>query len=365
MLLSNPFYGAFGLDIGDLSLKLAQLRRERSLFGQPHFQTTDIRTVALPPGLIVNGEIQQPELVRRKLLRLLGKDGGVKPIRAPWVVADLPEPKTFLKLIDIEGPAAGVTEEDVIYQTRKHLPYEVEETYLDWQIVSPPDEQKMTHVLVGAAPKVIADSYTYLLESVGLNIIALEIEGMSIVRSLITRSKDYQGEARAILDLGATRSSLIIYDQGSIQFSTSFNFSGEIMTIAIGQALHLDYAEAERLKIQNGLNHDPANPRYSTVVAGLINGLVTDIERTFDFYKDRFKETNPITHITMCGGLANLKNLDAVLSNKLKIGAAPGNTWKNIMTKDISAEQRQRGSSLVSALGLALRAAEHPIPLHI
>lgn len=365
MFITNPFAGAFGLDIGDLSLKLVQLYKEHSVFGGERFRISEIRTVTLPPGLIVNGEIQQPEMVRHKLLHLLGQDGSVKKISSPWVVADLPEPKTFLKLIDIELPYNGIAEEDVVYQARKHLPYEVEETYLDWQVVTPDDGRKQSRILIGAVPKVTADSYTYLLESVGLNVLALEIEGLCIARSLITRSKDYQGEARAILDLGATRASILIYDQGSIQFSTSFNFSGEIMTIALTQALHLEYEEAEKLKIANGLTQAPKHPKYATVMSRLISNLVVEINAALDFYKERFSDTNPVTHITMCGGLSNLKNLDTVLSNKLKISTAGGNAWKNILLRGITPAEREQGLTLVSALGLGLRAVEHPLPTRI
>ena len=91
----NPFDDAFGLDIGDLSLKLIQLSVSQKK-GSPIYKIKNSRQIALPAGYIVNGEIQQPEMVRKKLLQLLDKEGYGKKITSPWVVADLPEPKTFL-----------------------------------------------------------------------------------------------------------------------------------------------------------------------------------------------------------------------------------------------------------------------------
>ena len=113
MLLRNPFAGALGLDIGDLSIKLVQLTSS-AFYERQYFKIKESRSTHLPPGLIVNGEIQQPELVRKKLLYLLGKDGGnFKAIRSSWVVANLPEPKTFLKLIDVETSDNELTSVDV------------------------------------------------------------------------------------------------------------------------------------------------------------------------------------------------------------------------------------------------------------
>ncbi|MEK7212874.1 MAG: pilus assembly protein PilM, partial [Patescibacteria group bacterium] len=360
---SNPFIGAFGLDIGDLSIKLIQLERRRNWRLQKQFRIKEVRSVTLPAGYIVGGEIQQPEMVRQKLLYLLGKDakkGHYKKIASPYVVVDLPEPKTFLKLISIDLPQEELTEEDVFYQAKKHLPFELEETYLDWQFVSEGSVPgKSSRVLIGAAPKTIADSYTYLLESVGLSPVALEIEALSLVRALITAGKSYEGEARGILDLGATRSSFIVYDEGTVQFSTSLTFSGELVNTALIQGLKIDYLAAEELKIKNGLTYDPKHPAYLKIVSDLVEKLAEEISRTLLFYKQHFSSQNPITHLTLGGGMANFKNLDNILSRKLKIAAHPGQAFKNLGSAYLDHLTQEQALTFVSAIGLSLRAAHN------
>lgn len=364
MFLGNPFPEAFGLDISDLSIKLVQLRQHRPLRKPVFFSIQNIRSAHLAPGCIVNGEIQQPEIVRKKIIHLLGKDHNAlyPAIKSPWVVASLPEPKTFLKLIDITTPAAELSYDEVSFYASKHLPFELEETYLDWQLIDPEDHRgKMSQVLIGGVPKVIADSYTYLLEAAGLSPLALEIESVAIARAMITGTKDYAGVGRAILDLGAARSSIIVYDKNSIQFSTTLAFSGELVTAALAQGLNINYEMAEKIKIQNGVTYDAANPHYGTIVDDLVDQLVAEIKRVLLFYKEHFSETNPIDHITICGGFANFKNLDTILSAKLHISAQPGNAWKNISLASVTEEKRIQGLRLPCALGLALRAAENPL----
>jgi len=359
MFLSNPFYGAFGLDIGDLSIKLIQLVRHRRFRKPPYFSIAELRTVNLPPGYIVDGELQQPEMVRKKILYLLGKDGGkYRPLRSPWVVADLPEPKTFLKLIEIESPPDQITLDDVNYHARRHLPYELEETYLDWHVINVGNQNaKTAQVLIGAVPKITADSYTYLLDSVGLSPLTLEIEAIALARSLITADKSYEGEARIILDLGATRSGLVIYDNNSIQFSATLHFSGEILTTAIAQELKINYEQAETIKIANGLTYDPANPNYLSVISAMVDNLIVEIQKNITFYQEHFSLTNPVTHITMCGGLAKLKNVDNVLSQKLNISTHPGHPWKNLLNPVFMEKDNLDASNMASAIGLGLRAA--------
>ncbi len=91
MFLPDPLEGAFGLDIGELSIKLVQLKCRRHFSRPPSFSVKEIRSIAISPGCIMNGELLQPEIVRKKLLHLLGRDGyGFSPIKSPWAVVDLP-----------------------------------------------------------------------------------------------------------------------------------------------------------------------------------------------------------------------------------------------------------------------------------
>jgi len=360
MFLTHPFHGAFGLDIGDLSIKLIALKPKWKYKHGRYFEVAEMRSISLPPGYIVNGEIQQPEMVRRKILKMLSKTESRKAIKTPWVVADLPEPASFLKMIELEIPEEELTEDDIKFQAKKHLPLDLDKAYIDWQVIkSENNHTKYTKVLLAAAEKNMADIYTYLLESIGLSPLALEFEGIAVARAMITATKNYEGEARTILDLGATRSSLIIYDQDSIQFTQNLDFSGEILTTAIAQELKMEHAKAEKIKIENGLAHNSKYPRYIKIVSEMADKLVDEINEALNFYQGHFDSTNKITHITMCGGLANLKNLDKVLSKKLTIETAPGRAWKNLLHPKKDYLCQVDGLPYSSAIGLALRASTY------
>jgi type IV pilus assembly protein PilM len=365
MFLTNPFPGAFGLDIGDSSVKLVQLKKRHALNRPAYFFPENLRSVSLPTGVVINGEIQQPEIVRKKILHLLGRDGAYPKIDAPWVVASLPEPQTFLKLIDIPTPPKDLMSDEISFHATKHLPFELSDTYLDWQTLNQNADDSISHVLLAASPKSIADSYTYLLEASELTPLALEAEAIAIARSLITSTKDYTGMARALLDIGGARSSIIIYDHECIQFSKNLNFTGEMFTTAVAQGLKIEREEAEKLKLNHGVRFSKEHPNYITVVDTMIAKLVDEIRATLRFYDEHFSDANPVTHITMCGGSSNITDLDIVLSQKIKISARPGNVWKNLapkeVTDEITDEEKRRGLSYAATIGLALRAIKNPL----
>lgn len=361
MFINSPFNDAFGLDMGDSSLKLVRLGKKIRLGRGAQYEVRDIRQISLPAGCIVNGEILQPELVREKIKILLNRQKDAPAIRTPWVVADLPVSKTFLKLIRISAPENEVSDETIRFEAAKHLPTDIKDMDIDWQIIKGQTQKpSATFVLLGATPKTIVDSYSNLLKSASLTPLALEVEDISIARSMITANKEYLGEARAILDLGGSRSSLIIYDKGSIQFSSSLNFSGDLIDTAIMQQLKIERAAATTLKNKNGLSYSDPYPTYLKIVTELSEKLVAGIYQATVFYRDHFFEPNPVTHITMSGGLSAMANLDKFLSDKLKIESAPGNVWKNLFNPDMETEGRD-GIAMASAIGLALRATEWPL----
>ncbi len=362
----NPFPNAFGLDIGDRSIKAVQLTNVSMRHRSPTFQLTSALSIELPKGLIENGELMKPEDVRKCIIELLNKKKGrqtkkTKSIRSPWVVANLPETQGFIKLISLEKNIADITAEDVINEAEKHVPFEPNQYYLDWEIIPQPRMAITTisHILLAAIPKRIADSYTYLLESIGLGVMALEIESLALTRAMITSKKEYTDEARLLLDIGAARTSCIVFDHDMIQFSATIPYAGNILDADIATALKISEEKAEKQKIHYGLDIRHQNKITFTILQKGTDTLIQHIKQAIDFYYSHFSNPNRITHITMSGGGSNLKLLNTILTETLGIECAPGHEWKNLgegIPDDID-EDVSRG--FATAIGLALRAADN------
>lgn len=356
----NPFPNAIGIDIGDLSIKVVQLNNISQRKRKPSYELVTARSTQIPHGLVINGILERPETIRKYLSHLLQKNNpNEKTIKTPWAVVSLPDNQGFIKLIQIDKEPNDIIEEDILIASKKHVPFQEDDYYLDWQIVPSNDNTtEYTNVLISSIPKRVADMYTYLMESLGMAVIALEIGALSSARTMITANKEYVGEARAILDIGATRSTLIIFDHDHIQFSSSLAYSGEMLTTAISQKLHISYDEAEMKKKTYGLEYQKS--KSWPILTEYTDQLVQQIQKTLDFYYSHFPNSNKVTHITMCGGGSALKNLDKILSLKLKISSKPGNVWKNLSSSKAIDLDEKKSLRFTKAVGLALRAADNP-----
>lgn len=364
-MLINPFKNAFGLDFGDRSVKLVQLSKKGVGLGKRRYKLNHASSFDLPPGLIVDGEIQRPEEVLRLLRHhLMSRNRGL--VKGPWVVTSLPETKTYVQLIKVKVDPEDekIDSRAVLEQVPSYLPFDLESVYLDWQSVDCEDVcGKERSVLLAAVPKTIADSYTYLLNIAGLSPLSMEVEATAIARAVINRGKSLKGEARGILDLGAARSSFIIYDHGVVQFSLSLPVSGQKITEAISRALKIEPAEAEKIKRECGLESKKCQGKTRKVLTETLDDLTDKIFQAINFYKLHFPDKNPLTVIRTTGGGANMPALESYLSSKLKIKVRKANPWVNLFPVDKPPMPPEESLRYATSIGLAMRALEDPILL--
>ena len=383
---------SFGLDISDLSLKIIKLKKGRKFFTLSSFGKEEIE-----PGIIKGGEIKDEKKLAEIIKEAIKKVRGGK-LKTNYVVASLPEEKAFLQVIQMPRLPEEDLKSAVIYEAENYIPTPLEEVYLDYQIV-PPIYDHLDHldILIAALPKKTVDPYLSALKLAGFVPKVLEIESLAIARALIKGGATTQ--PILLIDLGATRTSFIIFSGQSLRFTTSIPVSSTSFTEIISKNLGVTLAEAERLKIKYGLEEkikinigdEKTNIKkergkiFEALIPALID-LVQQIKRYLDYYQTHashehlppttFQKNNSNKHkpqkvvgglppdgkgiskIYLCGGGANLKGLCELLSLELKIPVEMGNPWVNILIKEkkeVPELSFEESLKYTTALGLALR----------
>lgn len=359
MAFSNK--NSIGLDIGDRSLRLIQLQK----YGKKNLLRS-FNEVSVPAGVIENGEIKKEKKLIELVNKLVKTTKG-KKIVDRHVTAVLPETKTFIKVID----AAIDSETDIKSDTGlqalaeqeivKHVPLQIEDIYIDWQILKK-QETSLT-LLVGAVPRTVSDNYLALIEKCQLTPTSLEIEAAAITRSIIAEPEQKKKDqtpagAKIIIDFGAIRTGLILYDHDTAQFTSSLSISGERITNTISSTLNLDPKKAEEAKVVCGLDPEKCEGALLKVLMQSITALVREIKKAIRYYESNFENPQPVTEILLCGGGANFIMIDQVLSKKLGIPVKLSNPAEHIISKGKITIPDKDLLSFATAIGLALRNLE-------
>jgi len=351
--VSTQKYNAFGLDISDLSLKIAKLERKGGL------KLVSFGGVDIPPKMIEGGEVKDEKTLSEIIKKCLAGVKG-KKIKTKNVILSLPEEKSFLDILQIPSVKKEDLEGTVRFEAGNHIPIALEETYFDFEeILSDSKDKKYIEVLVAAVPKNIVDSYSNSLRMANLKPLVLEVESLAITRALI--EKGISSLPLLIIDFGQTRTSFIIFAGKNLRFTSTIPISSQSLTESIARSLKIDLKEAERLKLKYGL--EDKKELFEAMVPPLTD-LIEQIRTHLDYYhshipQDRINaDGKELEKILLCGGGANLKGFVEFLTSQLRIPVQFGNPWVNILRKplkEIPELPFEQSLAYTTALGLALR----------
>lgn len=348
---------AFGLDISDLSLKIIKLKKKGRFLSLASFGETKVK-----PGIIEKGEIKDEKALAKIIKKAVAEVKGEK-LKTKYVIASLPEEKAFLQVIQLPIMEKEEVKKAVYFEAENYIPLPIDKVYLDSQVV-PQTTSSSGHlnVLIAAFPKEMIDPYVSSLKMAGLKPLALEIESQAVSRALI--KKGISSEPLLLIDLGANRTSFIIFSGRSLRFTTTVSVSSQKFTETISKYLKVDFKKAETLKIQYGIQDDVTSSKVLEALADTLINLVKQIKKYLNYYQTHSihehlpPDSRKVAKILLCGGGVNLKGLADLLSLELRLPVELGNPWVNILPqsqKEVPALPHSESLRYTTALGLALR----------
>jgi len=348
--------GAFGLDISDESFKFIQLKIRGDNVKLAAFGFGDF-----PKGLITEGEIKNEQAAADILTAALRKPAQGKLITR-FVGCSLPEEHSFIRVLQLPPMAESEVSEAIKLEIEQSIPLHINDACYDYQILNSPD-QKIQHldVLTSAAPKKMADGYISLMQKCGLRLKSLEVESVAVSRALV--EKGVSADPILIIDLGATRTSFIIFSGSGLQFTSSVPVAGNKMIEMIMEHTNTDRKEAKRLFYDVGLDKSADGGITFNIIESIIKDLVEQIKNYISFYESHSMHEHSLSgrpavkKILLCGGASNLTGLNVYLSLALKIPVEIGNPWINILKpplKEVPGMTFRMSLSYTTALGLAL-----------
>jgi type IV pilus assembly protein PilM len=341
----------FGLDISDRMLRIVSLKKKR---GDIIIEAAG--EIAVQPGIINEGDIIKPEILY-PIISSLVQSAKPKKIRSKKIVACLPERKSFIKVLDLPGET-DINDELIKSELGNHIPEDLNTMYIDWKRIS--EKPGIQSVLVGAVPMTLVDTYQDVINKANLVPHILEIESAAIVRAIINDNQSSVNAGILLIDIGLDRASFIIYDRGTIQFTSAMpEISGNLMTSLIMKTLSLTYDKAEKAKKLGGLSKTVGKGVVAKILKDQAELLIEKIQAVINYYQEHRSDQDAISEIILTGGGANIAELIPTLSSKLNIKISLGNSLAKITknNSDIVSEKNQ--SSFATAIGLALRALEY------
>lgn len=338
-----------GVDISSTSVKLLELSRSGG-----RYRVESYAVEPLPPNSVMEKNITDAQLVGEAIARAVKKSGTRTKLGACAVAGSA----VITKVISMP---ANLSEEELEGQIQieadQYIPYALDEISLDFSILGPSaSDPGRIDVLLAASRSDNVDVRVAALEVATLQARIVDVEAFALENAvaLLAAQGGAVGQAHilAVMDVGATSSTLSVLEDCKIIYTREQLFGGRQLTDEIQRRYGLSYEEAGLAKRQGGLpdNYEPE------VLRPFMESMAQEVNRALQFFYSS-SQVGTVDHVVMAGGCASIPGIDALVQSKIDTPTSIANPFANMTAAPrVRAEALANDApALMIACGLALR----------
>ena len=349
MSLFFPNRSYLGIDVGTSSIKIAELKKEAG--------KVKLLTYGFSEELQISPQ-SNPQQAASAINKICQKAGTV----SKSAVAALPTFSVFSSIINLAGVSKKDIASAVQWEAKKVIPLPLEDIILDWKKIKEDEKEKSKRkiakqnikVLLTGAPKLLVKKYIEIFKQAQINLLSLETETFSLIRSLLGNDKS----TVMIVEIGANTTDISIVDKSIPVLTRSLDIGGLTITKSISNNLNIGLERAEQFKYDMGISSmDSKQDVIPQTIIGTISPIVNEIKYTLNLFQE--KNNASVEKVVLSGGAALLTNLSNYLSKTLDINVIVGNPWSRVSCPvDLKPLLDEIGPRMSIAVGLAMREIE-------
>ncbi len=337
-----------GLDISSTSVKMLEISRQGD-----SYRVENYAVKPLPANAVVEKNINDPEVVAQ-VVKALVQSARTKVKDSAVAVAGS---SVITKLIEMPGDLnEEAMEMQISLEADQYIPYPLEEVAIDFDIQGVSEKNpEQVEVLLAACRRENVDSRASILEMADLHPKVVDVEAYTLERAFALVQEQFEDQEEqivAVLDIGATMTTLSVLIDGKTIYTREQLFGGKQLTEEIQRRYGLSSEEAGLAKKQGGLPDD----YEPEVLEPFKDAVVQQVTRSLQFFFSS-SQYNDVDHIVLAGGVASLDGLSGMIEEKLGTSVTVANPFANmsISSRVNSAMLANDAPSLMIATGLALR----------
>lgn len=354
-LFSRSNEGLMGIDISATGVKLVELAHGRS-----GYELKSMAIVPLPRDAIVENTVIDSMAVSQALLDAIEV---ARPSTRKAAIA-VSGNAVIIKTVTMPTTTEFELETQIEFEADQHVPYDIDDVYLDFEILGSVDESPdEMEVVLAACKREVVDDYQLVLSEAGIEATCVDCAVFALENALETTEASaetgVEGEvldddvapAIALVNIGANLVNINIMINGQMAFVRDQFYGGQNLTEEVQKEHNVSYQAAEEMKIERFSEISPeALERFYV-------GLTSELVRSLDFYAANHAE-HPVQKLLLSGGCSMIPDMANELEQRLGIESEIVNPFVNIKASsrkfDIDYLNRI-GPSMMVPVGLAMR----------
>lgn len=300
-----------GLDIGSNSLKLAEI-----VSASGGYVLNRFRQIPLPPGVIVEGALENPVALTATVKELFRNSG----CRGKGIVTSLSGNSVIVKKVTLAQMAETDLRELIRDEAGKYLPFDnMNDVNYDFQILGDNEyNPNQMDVIIVAAKKSDVSGYVDAITAAGLNVMIMDVDSFAL-ETMYEENYDYESnEIIVIVNIGASLTNINVIKGGMSVFTRDFTLAGNAITEGLQQRYQVSAEEAESMKVDGISGGEDDNIELRNAILECAEPICSEIERSVDYFRSTFGG-DYIKHVYLAGGSSRIAGLKSLLSERLNI----------------------------------------------
>jgi type IV pilus assembly protein PilM len=293
-----------GLDIGSKAIKAAEVIESKKGYTLSKFGMVDI-----PPGLIEEGAIKDPEAVA-DIIRNLFKSYGLRNRNVALAIGGY---SVIVKKISVQSTTEEQLQDTIQFEAEQYIPFDINDVNLDFQILGENDNNpNQMNVLLVAAKKEMVNDYVHLAELAGLDPRIIDVDAFALQNVFELNYEPTPEDNIALIDIGASKTSLNILKGDTSVFMRDVSLGCGQINQKIASLVDCSLDEAEAIKFGEGSGKISAED-LSDIISSVVTDWCTEIRRALDFFYSTYPD-DQIKKIILGGGGGNIQELRQLLA---------------------------------------------------
>ena len=297
-----------GLDIGSSQIKIVEIQKTGK-----GLSLVNYGIAPLLPEAIVEGEIMDRTLVIDTIKTLLE----TRQIKSNNVVTAVSGRGVIVKRINMDRMKEQEARERIKWEAEQHVPFEISDVVLDFQIINPDSGNNQMEVLLVAARNETVNVHLDLLSGAGLNPILLDYGAFAVQNAFEAGYEMPADEIIALVNVGADNTNINFVKNGVPYFTRDLPMASNSCLQLMQKNLGISYEQATEL-IKGETVSDVSQESAASVFQSFSDDFASSIERTLSFLA-MSGGGERMSRIYMSGGGALIPSLQDHLKERFGI----------------------------------------------
>jgi type IV pilus assembly protein PilM len=334
-----------GLDIGSGFIKLVVVDHSKA---EP--EIVQVATSPLVPDAIVEGEVMDPVLVAETVRAVIDSAG----IKKTDVVAAVGGHDVIVKPIPMDRMSEHDAREVIRWEAEQHVPFDMENVHLDFQILDPEGKGPQMKVLLVAAKRELIENRMSLLADAGIQPAIIDVDAFAIHNAFEHNYPEAVSGLVALVNIGHDTTNVNLLKDGAPILVRDVPFGSRRLREALQRERGFTSDHAENLLQGRGAADD-----IRSLLDERVDELAVGIERAAAFIVAQ-SGGEGIGRVFLSGGGAAIPGMVQALGNRLGVRTEVASPLKRVGVRpDVmqSTAIDEVAPMLMLPIGLALRTA--------